>query len=121
MRRIAQIYRALPLVFLTSFTASGATAQQAAGWTSLSGDEIKSNLIGAVLDYPNAWQDFRGSGKTLYNAGADSWGNWRIDADRYCSQWPPRDLWDCYDVALRGDEVRFTDAFGEASIGVIRK
>lgn len=60
----------------------------AEGWQSLHGDEIREALEGRKLQYQNAWQDFRSSGQQLYNAGRDSWGYWRIDRDRYCSQWP---------------------------------
>ncbi|MEP5151846.1 hypothetical protein [Planktotalea sp.] len=121
MRRIALIYRGLPLLLVTLLVPAAALAQENETWTALDGDQIKEVFVGVVLDYPNAWQDFRASGKTLYNAGEDSWGNWRVESDQYCSQWPPRDLWDCYDVARRGDDIRFTDAQGNHSIGTIRQ
>ncbi len=101
---------------------SGAlSAQIEENWRALSGAEISAVLTGITLDYETAWQDFRASGKTLYNAGENSWGNWRVEADQYCSQWPPRDLWDCYDLAISGDTIRFTGAFEDESFGVIRK
>jgi hypothetical protein len=121
VRRIALIYRALALILVVSFAAVSVAAQGTGDWVALSAEGIKSTLTGAVLDYPNAWQDFRASGKTLYNAGQDSWGNWRVDANQYCSQWPPRDLWDCYDVARNGGEIRFTGAQGDETIGTMRK
>ena len=38
-------------------------------WRALSGDEIAEALTGHKLVYENgAWQDFRASGRTLYNA-----------------------------------------------------
>ncbi len=43
-------------------------------------------------------QRFYESGRTLYNDGRDSWGYWRVDGDRYCSQWPPSESWTCYDM-----------------------
>lgn len=76
-------------------------------WTPMTGDDIRTALTGRTLQYETAWQDFRASGKTLYNAGRDSWGNWRVEDDRYCSQWPPNDLWACYDMDRSGDRVRF--------------
>ncbi|WP_299149513.1 hypothetical protein [uncultured Tateyamaria sp.] len=80
----------------------------AADWTVLSGEEIRTALTGRTLEYKNARQDFRASGKTLYvTNGRDSWGNWRIEDDQYCSQWPPSDLWACYAMDRQGDVLRF--------------
>ena len=80
----------------------------AADWIALSGAEIRRALEGRVLQYDTAVQDFRASGKTLYTSnGRDSWGNWRIEGDLYCSQWPPQDLWACYGMDRRGDQLRF--------------
>lgn len=98
-----------------------ALAQEADDWTELDANGITDTLTGITLDYDAAWQDFRASGNTLYNAGENSWGNWRVENDQYCSQWPPRDLWDCYDVARADDQIRFTGVFDDVSIGVIRK
>ena len=77
-------------------------------WKPLTGPEIRAALEGRVLAYDAATQDFRASGKTLYTAnGRDSWGNWRIEGARYCSQWPPSDLWACYGIERDGDRLRF--------------
>ena len=76
-------------------------------WVPMSGAEIAEALTGRTLQYARAWQDFRASGRTLYNAGEDSWGYWQVRDDQYCSMWPPSDLWACYDMAHRGDEIRF--------------
>jgi hypothetical protein len=84
-------------------------------WTPMSGAEIRTALSDQKLRYASAWQDFRASGKTLYNAGADSWGYWRVEEDRYCSQWPPSDIWACYDMQRRGDTVRFVGPNGDTT------
>lgn len=76
-------------------------------WVPMSGEEIRAALTDRKLQYANAWQDFRASGRTLYNAGADSWGYWRVEGEQYCSQWPPSDLWACYGMARSGDRLRF--------------
>ena len=76
-------------------------------WAPLTGPEIREALEGRKLEYANAWQDFRASGRTLYNAGRDSWGYWRVEDDKYCSQWPPQDLWACYTMDRKGDKLRF--------------
>jgi len=96
--------RRFALLALLIWPGSGIAAE---GWTRLSGDEIRQALTGRTLQYDSAWQDFRASGKTLYNAGADSWGNWQVQDDQYCSQWPPNDLWACYAMERNGDALRF--------------
>lgn len=94
---------------------SGAVSAE---WRMLSGAEITDALTERSLLYEAATQVFYASGRTLYNAGADSWGYWLVRGDQYCSQWPPSGLWDCYDVALNGDEVRFIGSDGSFSDGI---
>ena len=90
----------------------------AADWVRLSGAEITAALEGRILRYETAAQDFRASGKTLYTSnGRDSWGNWRVDQDQYCSQWPPQDLWACYDLERQGAQVRFVGEQGDMTDG----
>jgi hypothetical protein len=59
-------------------------------------------------------QDFKADGQTLYG---DSSGRWEVRGDRYCSQWPPSDRWDCHGVERRGLDIRFTDARGTVVVG----
>lgn len=96
--------------FVTRFalmTAVLAGPSAAEDWSVMDGAEIRAALEGRTLQYANAWQEFRTSGRTLYNAGQDSWGYWRVQEDQYCSQWPPSDLWACYAMDRRGDVLRF--------------
>ena len=79
-----------------------------------------SELSGVKLYYDGAWQEFRPSGRTLYNAGQDSWGYWRDQDGQYCSQWPPNGAWDCYDLERSGDEIRFIDPQGNITTGRIK-
>mgnify|MGYP006934828555 CR=1 FL=1 len=81
--------------------------------------ELTALLIDNPLIYDTgAEQRFFPSGRTLYNFGEPSWGQWRIEAGRYCSQWPPGDDWTCYDVAHDGyAAVQFTDDWGNVTIG----
>ncbi len=89
-----------------------------ADWVVLRGAEIRAALEGRVLAYENATQDFRASGKTLYTTnGRDSWGNWRVEDDQYCSQWPPSDLWACYGLERDGAAVRFVGERDDITIG----
>ena len=79
---------------------------RAEGWTALDAKGISEALTGRKLQYETATQDFRASGKTLYTTGQDSWGNWSIRGNQYCSQWPPSSDWTCYDMYLSDDARR---------------
>ncbi len=91
-------------------------------WVNLRDHDIRAALTGKTLDYGSAWQDFRPSGRTLYNAGADSWGTWTVRGDEYCSQWPPNASWACYGVDLSADgtKVRFRGLGDDVSTGTFR-
>lgn len=98
------------------------TPANAADWSPLAGEAIRAALTGRVLEYGSAWQDFRTSGKTLYNSGADSWGTWKVQGDRYCSQWPPNGAWACYDVDISADgqSIRFRGSGNDVTVGKYR-
>jgi len=87
-------------------------------WQPLDGEQIALALTDKKLTYEDATQHFYASGRTLYNAGQDSWGYWAVRGNQYCSQWPPADGWDCYDMAARGDAVRFIGPDGSVTDGV---
>ena len=91
-------------------------------WRTLSGAEISDALSGKIVDYDTAWQEFRATGLTLYNAGADSWGTWDVRGELYCSQWPPNSNWTCYEVDLDagGSAVWFRGAGDDVTIGRFR-
>ncbi|NRB02249.1 MAG: hypothetical protein HRU30_03200 [Rhodobacteraceae bacterium] len=89
-------------------------------WTKLTGAEVHAALEGRTLQYKNAWQDFRASGRTLYNAGRDSWGYWGVRDDQYCSMWPPSDIWACYDLERSGDKLRFVGDHNDITEAVYR-
>lgn len=78
---------------------------------SLSGAEIKSALSGNTAfgnQKGTAWkQYFDPGGDTLYIAeGSDpSPGRWKVEGDVFCSLWPPRSEWDCYDMTGADDNV----------------
>ena len=92
-------------------------------WISLTGEEINEALTDHHLDYGSAWQDFRASGETLYNSGRDSWGNWNVTGDQYCSQWPPNTIWTCYDVEISADgkRIRFVGQGNNITVGSYAK
>jgi hypothetical protein len=108
------------LTILALVAAASAVPAEEGNWTPLDGDQIRAALTDRVLEYETAWQDFRSSGRTLYHAGSDSWGYWRVQGDQYCSQWPPSDLWTCYDMDRQGNALRFVGETGDITRGVYR-
>jgi hypothetical protein len=106
-----------PALFLPVIIWAGMAG--AGEWRALEGAAMRAALEGRRVTYADgAWQEFRASGRTLYNAGRDSWGYWRVQGAFYCSQWPPSDLWACYGVQGDGAGVRFIDSSGEESVAV---
>ncbi|NVO55665.1 hypothetical protein HW561_07675 [Rhodobacteraceae bacterium B1Z28] len=84
----------------------------------LSGGEILSALIGKKLGYGNgAWQTFDEVMLTQYFSGGPSAGRWAVREERYCSQWPPSDLWACYDFFQNGETIRFVGDGGDFTDG----
>lgn len=92
-----------------------------ADWQKMTGAQIAEALTGAKLEYADAWQEFYASGRTLYNAGADSWGYWQVRGEAYCSQWPPAGGWACYAMEREdaSGKLRFIGDSGDISEGTI--
>lgn len=114
----------MPRQSLPQFTAcflglALATSASAEDWQRLDETAIADALTGRKLIYDTAWQEFRASGRTLYNAGEDSWGTWTTRGNRYCSQWPPSATWNCFDVeqSADGTQIRFVGEQGDISTG----
>ncbi|UWP88130.1 hypothetical protein [Aliiroseovarius crassostreae] len=86
-------------------------AQAGDAFLPMRGDEIRAALTDARVVYSGKdqgrWQLFHADGRTLYVAGAESWGRWFVKEDQYCSSWPPASHVDCYDMLRAGDQVRF--------------
>ncbi len=88
----------------------------------LTGDEILMALMGKKLDYGKGIsQTFNDSMHTQYFSGRPSAGRWAVREDRYCSVWPPSDIWACYDVEQSGDTIRFVDDAGNTTDGTFVK
>lgn len=98
-----------------------ASASHGQTWQPLDGAAIAEAITDRTVTYDDgATQRFYASGRTLYTFGEPSWGTWRVDADRYCSQWPPAPSWECY--AVQGNSARginFRDDYGNDFSGVI--
>ena len=95
------------------FTAPIALAEP----VTLSGAEIAALLSGRTLEGIHVgaeWrQEFGAAGTTAYTTrGRTDLGKWQVRDDRYCSQWPPSETWDCYAITRDGDQISFVPAAG---------
>ena len=90
---------------------------QAEEWRALDGGAIKAALEGRSLNYGDASQNFDVGGLTVYFADEPTTGQWRVDGNQYCSQWPPSDRWDCYGVEAKEGALRFIGADGSVTQG----
>jgi len=107
--------RQFTLIIALSLVASPIWAED---WQVLTGGEIQIALEGRRLVYDSgARQEFRTSGRTLYNAGSDSWGYWEVRNDQYCSVWPPSDLWACYGLEVKPPAIRFVGSGSDVTEG----
>ncbi len=100
--------------------ALGGPALAADGWVVVKGEDVGPALAGHVLAYADgATQSFGTQGDTVYDGGRRQPGNWRIEGDRYCSVWPPSDLWACYGLERSADgmSLRFTADDGSTTEG----
>ncbi len=89
-------------------------------WTAMTGPEIEAALDERTLIYEgNIKQIFYKSGKTLYDNGRPSWGNWAVRGDQYCSEWPPAGGWACYDMDRHSSDgkLRFVSETGHVTEG----
>jgi hypothetical protein len=79
----------------------------------LTGAEMQAILYDKILYGKDVEQIFQKSGATFYSAGgSQSQGNWKIDGEKYCSQWPPNEAWACYDITQDGNKITFISKDG---------
>lgn len=92
---------------------------QAQDWTPLRSDaEIAAALSDRILRYDAyTMQTFAADGETRFITERVSVGRWAARAGQYCSTWPPSDRWDCYDIQISGDTVRFIGSDRSTSDG----
>jgi hypothetical protein len=96
----------------------GAAAAQEG--SELTGTALRDAVSGRTVAYANgATQIFEAGGRTAYDSGSFAAGRWRIEADRYCSVWPPSEIWSCYRVERTPDGrgLRFIAADGSTVEG----
>lgn len=73
----------------------------------MSGSEIADLLPTIVANGDDTRQTFSASGATTYvDKGRETYGTWRVEADTYCSQWPPVREWACFAVIYDAMESR---------------
>lgn len=100
---------------------SDVLTQASSQWRRLDTQGIEKALNSRSLRFSQASQDFKASGRILYDAvaGEVRWGDWRAVSDQLCSRWPPVELWHCYDLSIhqRGLQLKFTDEQGVESVG----
>ena len=91
----------------------------------LTGEGLSAALVNAHVVYENGHrQSFYDDGSTEYSSGSQpSSGNWRIEDDSYCSQWPPQESWDCYVVTISedGSVIEFIGEHGDRYPGRIKR
>lgn len=63
------------------------------------------------------FQTFGAAGETRFVTERAADGVWVARDSQYCSQWPPSALWDCYDIEVRGEEIKFIGPNRAESIG----
>ena len=98
------------LISLALFMTSGASVAE----LKLSGAEMQAMLSDKILYAKDVEQIFQKSGTTFYSSGGgQSQGNWKIDGEKYCSQWPPNQAWACYDMTQNGNKVAFISKDGQ--------
>ena len=97
-----------------------AISAQASDWQRLDGPGIEAALTGKRVEYTNgAIQRFSETGFTEYIYGEPRFGGWGVRDGRYCSVWPPSDVWACYDVERTGDRLRFLGDHDDVTEGLL--
>jgi hypothetical protein len=85
-------------VLLFAFSASAAEVRlDAANLRKL----LNNTTLTATVSGRAVEQVFQGSGSTFtidVATKALSQGFWRLEGNKYCSQWPPSEYWSCFDV-----------------------
>ncbi|CUH81527.1 hypothetical protein TRM7557_03469 [Tritonibacter multivorans] len=106
-------------LFLASLLGFCAVSVHADDWQRLEGAAISAALTGRTVEYSNgATQRFSETGFTEYDHGEPSFGSWAVRGDRYCSVWPPSDVWACFDVDVAGERLRFMGDHEDVTEGV---
>jgi hypothetical protein len=88
----------------------------------LTGEEIAELLPKIIASGEQTRQTFSAAGATTYtDRGRDTYGSWRVQGDKYCSQWPPADGWACYGVEYDADAATLVwiDGGGDRTVNSV--
>jgi hypothetical protein len=95
-----------------------ATAQAAE--KKLDAETLKDLLGDITLSSTETGRDieqvFQSSGATFTidtETKQQSQGFWKLQGDKYCSQWPPSENWECFDVYGNDQGVVFVSSYGK--------
>jgi len=84
----------------------------------LNTEQIETYLAGFFIKgvfHGTKWSSFFSpAGSTTYLAESrpPSYGEWKAENNRYCSQWPPSGGWDCYKISADGNNMTFVPLDG---------
>ena len=85
-------------------------------------DLLTDNVLYGESDGRATDQIFQKNGVTYYHIGSgQSQGQWKVEGDQFCSQWPPNPAWVCYDVTREGQHVVFISRTGERTDMILSK
>ena len=106
------------LIASTALTAQETSNPAAPKQKWLNTEQIETYLAGFFIKgvfHGTKWSSFFSpAGSTTYLAESrpPSYGEWKAENDRYCSQWPPSGGWDCYRISADGDNMTFVPLDG---------
>ena len=102
-------------ILLVCSTLAVSTSSASAEEKKLTGPEITAVLTDKILTAKtDTTQIFQKSGVTFYSEnGGQSQGFWKVEGDKYCSQWPPNQSWPCYDILQDGTKITFVSESGK--------
>ncbi|MEP0940455.1 MAG: hypothetical protein ABJH63_09710 [Rhizobiaceae bacterium] len=89
----------------------------------LNGEAIADLLPKIIALGEQTRQTFSAAGATTYtDRGRDTYGSWRVQGDKYCSQWPPADGWACYGVEYDASTARLVwiDGGGDRTVNSVK-
>jgi hypothetical protein len=117
--RLAGFSRAMKTIILTLLFSSFIATVQAAE-IKLDAEALKSLLSDITLTSTESGrvieQVFQASGATFtidIETRQQSQGFWKLQGDKYCSQWPPSENWECFDVYGNDQGVAFVSSYGK--------
>ncbi|MCJ8308108.1 MAG: hypothetical protein HRU27_04305 [Rhizobiaceae bacterium] len=110
-------------IFAVSIATSMTCGPAFAELKTLNGEEIAALLPTIIALSPQSRQTFSAAGPTTYtDRGRDTFGSWRVQGDKYCSEWPPAGGWSCYGVEYDAETARliWIDGGGHRTVNTVQ-